>query len=76
MMTPILGHQAVVRQLWSALERGTLHHAILLEGPRGVGKRLIAKRLAMAANCTKGTSTTLPLPKPNRRSSARTRRLR
>ncbi len=51
-MTPILGHQAVIRQLWSALDRGALHHAILLEGPRGVGKRLVADRLAMAANCT------------------------
>lgn len=48
----ILGHARQRRQLWDALARGALHHAILLEGPRGVGKRLVATRLAMAANCT------------------------
>ena len=51
-LPPVLGHRASIARLWSALERDALHHAILLEGPRGVGKRLIANRLAMAANCT------------------------
>jgi DNA polymerase-3 subunit delta' len=48
----ILGHVRQLRQLWEALARDALHHAILLEGPRGVGKRLVATRVAMAANCT------------------------
>src|SRR5690606_32790321 len=31
------------------------HHAYLLEGPRGAGKRALADRYAMAANCTSET---------------------
>lgn len=48
----ILGHERQQRQLRDALARDALHHALLFEGPRGVGKRLVATRLAMAANCT------------------------
>ncbi|MBX2803849.1 MAG: DNA polymerase III subunit delta' [Myxococcales bacterium] len=51
-LAPVLGHETARARLWGALERGSLHHALLLEGPRGVGKRLVALRLAMAANCT------------------------
>jgi len=47
----ILGHQAVLDRLWTALSRDSLHHAYLFEGPEGLGKRLVALRLAMAANC-------------------------
>ncbi|HHO54549.1 MAG TPA: DNA polymerase III subunit delta' [Deltaproteobacteria bacterium] len=47
----VLGHTATIASLWGALSRGALHHAILLEGPEGVGKRLVADRIAMAANC-------------------------
>ncbi len=50
-VTDILGHREVITQLWDALERGTSHHAYLFEGPRGVGKRTVANRLAMASNC-------------------------
>ncbi len=48
----ILGHHTVIDRLWDALARGVLHHAYLFEGPSGVGKRMVALRLAMAANCT------------------------
>lgn len=48
----ILGHGPNLARLWGALERERLHHAYLFEGPRGVGKRTVAVRLAMAANCT------------------------
>lgn len=51
-MNPMLGHESTRARLWDALGRGALHHAYLFEGPQGVGKRLIATRLAMAANCT------------------------
>lgn len=48
----ILGHRAVLERLWGAANNGTLHHAYLFEGPRGVGKHTVAVRLAMAVNCT------------------------
>jgi DNA polymerase-3 subunit delta' len=48
----ILGHERVRERLWRALATDTLHHAWLFEGPRGVGKGLVARHLAMAANCT------------------------
>ena len=47
----ILGHRAVIDRLWAALSRDALHHAYLFEGPSGLGKHLVARRLAMAANC-------------------------
>jgi DNA polymerase-3 subunit delta' len=50
-LEPILGHAGVVGRLWGALDRGNLHHALLFEGPSGLGKRILALRLAMAANC-------------------------
>lgn len=50
-LPPILGHSRAHSNLWSALARDALHHALLLEGPQGVGKRLVGQRLAMAANC-------------------------
>jgi len=40
-----------VRLLRSALERGQPHHAYLLAGPAGVGKELLARLFAQAANC-------------------------
>jgi len=40
-----------VRQLRGALERGNAHHAYLLAGPEGVGKELLARTFAQAANC-------------------------
>jgi len=50
--TDLLGHREALALLWGALQRGALHHAYLFEGPQGVGKRTVAVRLAMAANCT------------------------
>ena len=40
-----------MRLLRSALERGQPHHAYLLAGPAGVGKELLARLFAQAANC-------------------------
>ena len=40
-----------MRQLRGALERGNAHHAYLLAGPEGVGKELLARTFAQAANC-------------------------
>jgi DNA polymerase-3 subunit delta' len=47
----VLGHGPILRRLWAALAEDRLHHAYLFEGPAGVGKRLVATRLAQAANC-------------------------
>ncbi|MEZ4237516.1 MAG: DNA polymerase III subunit delta' [Myxococcota bacterium] len=48
----IIGHQAALAELRGAVARGGLHHAYLIEGPRGVGKRRLADHLARLANCT------------------------
>ncbi len=56
----ILGHDRIVERLWGALGRDALHHAYLFEGPEGVGKRTVALRLAMAANCEREGAGPLP----------------
>ena len=47
----ILGHERVLAALVQAEASGTGHHALLLAGPDGVGKRAIAVGLAALANC-------------------------
>ncbi len=47
----IEGQDRAVRLLRSALLRGQPHHAYLLAGPEGVGKELLARLFAQAANC-------------------------
>ncbi|MEQ1503776.1 MAG: DNA polymerase III subunit delta' [Myxococcota bacterium] len=48
----MIGHAGIRRRLREAVERDGLHHALMFEGPRGVGKRLLADELARLANCT------------------------
>jgi DNA polymerase-3 subunit delta' len=47
----IVGQDRAVRLLRGALLRGQVHHAYLLAGPAGVGKELLARVFASAANC-------------------------
>src|SRR5919202_7013111 len=47
----IRGQEHAVRLLRGALERGQVHHAYLLAGPEGIGKELLARTFAQAANC-------------------------
>jgi DNA polymerase-3 subunit delta' len=47
----IVGQDRAVRLLRTALLRDQVHHAYLLAGPAGVGKELLARVFALAANC-------------------------
>lgn len=48
----ILGHETARRGLWRAFSEGRLHHALLLHGLRGVGKRTLAVELARTLLCS------------------------
>lgn len=50
----LVGQDAVVRTLTSALQGGKLAHAYLFYGPRGSGKTSAAKILARCINCVAG----------------------
>jgi DNA polymerase-3 subunit delta' len=47
----IAGQDRAVRLLRGALLREQVHHAYLLAGPAGVGKEMLARVFALAANC-------------------------
>lgn len=47
----VLGHQQATAALMRALDRGQIHHALVLVGPRGVGKATFARGLACAMLC-------------------------
>ena len=46
-MTTVLGHDAQARSMMAAASSGRMHHGWILAGPRGVGKGLFARALAM-----------------------------
>jgi DNA polymerase III subunit gamma/tau len=50
----LVGQDAVVRTLTSAIDHGKLAHAYLFSGPRGSGKTSAAKILARCINCEAG----------------------
>ncbi len=56
--TDLVGQDAVVRTLSSALESGKLAHAYLFSGPRGSGKTSAAKILARCIDCVNGPTPT------------------
>ncbi|MDQ6966691.1 MAG: hypothetical protein Q9M23_07200, partial [Mariprofundaceae bacterium] len=47
----VLGHDVLRRRLDEALSKGRLHHAWLLYGPAGIGKRMLAHALAADYLC-------------------------
>lgn len=47
----VLGHELAQAALSRAIARGQLHHALVLVGPRGVGKATFARGLACALLC-------------------------
>ena len=58
--TDLVGQDAVVRTLRTALSSGKLAHAYLFSGPRGSGKTSAAKILARCIDCERG-----PTPEPD-----------
>ena len=50
----LVGQDAVVRTLTSALSSGKISHAYLFSGPRGSGKTSAAKIMARCLNCING----------------------
>ncbi len=53
----VIAQEAVVQTLHNALSAGTLGHAYLFSGLRGVGKTTVARLLAKAVNCSNGPTT-------------------
>lgn len=51
-MSDHLGHQAVREALIAAHANGTVHHAYLFAGARGVGKHHLARAFIAMVNCT------------------------
>ena len=47
----VIGHDYARHGLWRALSEDRLHHAILIQGPQGVGKRTLAETLARTLLC-------------------------
>lgn len=47
----LLGHERALAPLLRAAREGRQHHALLLEGPEGVGKRAAALQLALVGVC-------------------------
>ncbi len=54
----LVGQDAVVRTLTTALDTGRLAHAYLFSGPRGSGKTSAAKILARCIECVHGPTAT------------------
>lgn len=67
----IVGQDRAVATLAAALKSGQLHHGYLFGGPEGVGKELVARTLAQAANCEREDGDACGVCGPCRRIAAR-----
>jgi DNA polymerase III subunit delta' len=59
----LIGHAWSVGMLQRHISTDQLRHAYLFTGPRGVGKRSLALKFAMAINCTESTQPGIPCGK-------------
>lgn len=59
-MTSLIGHAAAEAAFVAAVRSGALHHAWLLAGPEGIGKRRFADRAALRLLAEAGGSGPLP----------------
>lgn len=53
----LIGQEAVIHRLQHALDGGRLPHALLLAGPRGLGKGTAARAMAEGLLCARGPSS-------------------
>lgn len=58
----IIGNTDIKQHIGRAVEDGALHHAILLCGPRGSGKRTLATEIAAAILCENKSSPSHTIP--------------
>jgi DNA polymerase III subunit delta' len=61
---PLFGHAGAEARFAEAARAGTLHHAWLIEGPKGIGKARLAERLAAFLLGAKGTPFGVPADDP------------
>lgn len=59
----VIGNEALREQLAGEIRRGTMPHAYLLEGGRGMGKHLLAKEICAALSCQSSENGALPCRK-------------
>ncbi|NLM61899.1 MAG: DNA polymerase III subunit [Clostridiales bacterium] len=48
----VIGNQALLEQIGEAVKNRRMFHACIISGPRGIGKKTLAKHIATAAVCT------------------------
>lgn len=58
----IVGNRALTEKLAADIDSGSFSHAYIIEGPRGSGKRLIARSICAALSCKKRGSTDTAVP--------------
>ena len=58
----IIGNEDIKKRIGQAIELGEMHHAILLSGPEGAGKRTLATEIAAAMLCENRASVSHAIP--------------
>jgi len=61
-LNALIGNVNARERIGSSIERGTLPHALLIEGPGGSGKHTLATEIAAALNCEHRADPSYPLP--------------